>query len=366
MADENPRAGEGRRRPAKNVPGLDRSALCARLGAHIAYLKSQVPTHKRDSADVEREVIEQVVKHLEAAEREVEPRRWYRKIFRRLFNTDIVTALSNIAEAEVELTRVSSGDDLRSRFPQVLTQAREHLPADHPQRTLLEREWSRFERWRRLFPWKAGSVVAETLHAANKVEETERARVRSFTQILIWSITIMTVIAILFGLWASADSDVADLFCFPGQEVPPARVCPLGGNRADGSDVFLIEFMGMFAAALAGAVSLKTMRGNSSPYQVSVLLLLLRLPVGAMTAVLGILLVSGAFLPGLTSLDASPQVVAWAAAFGILQEPVTRTVDRTGRAFLDDLTPAEGKKSAPPAGRSQQRGPAGPPPRRRE
>ncbi|MCH6160882.1 hypothetical protein [Streptomyces marispadix] len=215
------------------------------------------------------------------------------------------------------------------------------------------------------FPWRAGDVVAETLHAANKAEETERARVRGFTQILIWSITITAVIAILFGLRASAESDVADLFCFPGQEVPPARVCPLGGNTADGSDVFLIEFMGMSAAALAGAVSLKTMRGDSSPYQVSVLLLLLRLPAGAMTAVLGVLLVSGAFLPGLTSLDASAQVVAWAAAFGILQEPVTRAVDRTGRAFLDDLAPDTGQKSAAPGGRSQQRDTGGPP-RRRE
>lgn len=362
MADGNPGRGMGHGRSDKRVPGLDRSALCARIGAHIAYMESHLSSRGRGRPDAEHRFIEQAKAHLEAAKAELAPRPWHSRPLRRLFNTDIVAALSNMAEADVELTKLSSGDDLKRRVPHVLTQAREHLPADHPHRTLLEGEWSRFERRLRFIPWKRKGVVAETLHAANAAQEKERAKVRSFSQILIWSITITAVIAILFGLWASADNDVADLFCFPGQEVPPARVCPLGGNRADGTDVFLIEFMGMFTAALAGAASLKTMRGNSSPYQISVLLLLLRLPVGAMTAVLGILLVSGAFFPGLTSLDASSQVIAWAAAFGILQEPVTRAVDRRGREFLDALAPDEGKKTpqsaeqVPGAGRRKRRG----------
>ncbi|QPP08281.1 hypothetical protein G4Z16_19890 [Streptomyces bathyalis] len=287
--------------------------------------------------------------HLEAAREQVEHKGYLNKLLHRHTSTDVIAAMTNIREAEVELTRLLQGEDLRSRVPRILTHAREHLSPDDPQRRLLEKEWGTTEEGRRRLPAGTEGIAAETLHAANKVEERERIRLRSFTHILICSITVMSLIAVGFGIWAVVDPNVANLFCFPDQRRIVPRICPIGRHRAAGSDVFLIEFMGMFAAALAGAASLKTMRGNSSPYHVSILLLLLRLPVGAMTAVLGILLVSGAFFPGLTSLDASAQIIAWAAAFGILQEPVTRAVDRTGRSFLDELTPPEAAKTRPGA-----------------
>jgi hypothetical protein len=46
---------------------------------------------------------------------------------------------------------------------------------------------------------------------------------------------------------------------------------------------------------------------------------------------------SGEFFPGLTSLNTSTQIVAWAFAFGILQESVTRAVDRQGQSLLDKV-----------------------------
>ncbi|GGT03141.1 hypothetical protein GCM10010271_01090 [Streptomyces kurssanovii] len=93
----------------------------------------------------------------------------------------------------------------------------------------------------------------------------------------------------------------------------------------------------LFAAAVAGAVSLKGVRGTSGPYHVATGLIILRLPVGALTAVAGILLMSGEFLPGLTNLDTSTQVCAWAFAFGVLQESVTRAVDRQGQHLIDNV-----------------------------
>lgn len=345
MAQENPGKGAGRK-PNDDVVGCRRSALCATIGAHIAYVQSQIDA-LGELSESDQKIKDKANLHLEAAREQVEHRGRLNRLLHRLTSTDVIAAMSNIREAEVEITKLLQGEELRSWVPRILTHAREHLSPDDPQRRLLEKEWGQTEEGRQQVPAGTEGIAAETLHSANKVEERERIRLRSFTQILICSITIMSLIAVCFGVWAAVDTDVANLFCFPDERRIVPRICPIGRQRAGGSDVFLIEFMGMFAAALAGAVSLKTMRGNSSPYQVSILLLLLRLPVGAMTAVLGILLVSGAFFPGLTSLDASAQIIAWAAAFGILQEPVTRAVDRTGRSFLDELTPPEGAKTRP-------------------
>lgn len=335
-----------KKRPGERV-GPGRSALCARIDAHIKYMRSQLEELDDKLSHGDREVRKRALQQLDAAQREIEKRPLYRRFWRRVFSTDIVAALSNIREAEVELTKILKGEELRSRAPRVLSQAREHLPPDHPQRDLLERKWDQFERWRRLRPGKSRNVVAETQHEAFRAEEVEQGRIRSFTQILCWSIVLMAVIAVGFGVWASLDTDLAKLFCFRSERMPQARICPLAGYPPGNSDVFLLEFMGAFAAALAGAASLTTMRGNSSPYQVSVLLLLLRLPAGAMTAVLGVLLVSGAFFPGLTSLDTNAQIIAWAGAFGILQEPVMRAVDRTGRSFLEELSPPPGEQRKP-------------------
>jgi hypothetical protein len=53
----------------------------------------------------------------------------------------------------------------------------------------------------------------------------------------------------------------------------------------------------------------------------------LKLPTGALSAFLGLLLIRGAFVPGLSDLDSRAQVLAWAAAFGAAHHLVTRLVD---------------------------------------
>ncbi|WP_367044574.1 hypothetical protein [Streptomyces sp. Je 1-332] len=65
------------------------------------------------------------------------------------------------------------------------------------------------------------------------------------------------------------------------------------GTTPTWRSVCLIEFIGLFSAAVAGAVSLRRVRGSSGLYHVATSLLLLRLPVGALTAVIGIILLSG-------------------------------------------------------------------------
>jgi succinate-acetate transporter protein len=67
------------------------------------------------------------------------------------------------------------------------------------------------------------------------------------------------------------------------------------------------------------------------------MLLLLKLPTGAMTAFLGLILLHGSFVPGLSALDSSDQILAWALLFGAAQQLVTGLVDKKAQSVLDSV-----------------------------
>ena len=49
----------------------------------------------------------------------------------------------------------------------------------------------------------------------------------------------------------------------------------------------------------------------------------------------------GQFVPGLSALDTSAQILAWALVFGYAQQLFTRLVDRQGQAVLDSVSSAD-------------------------
>ena len=63
----------------------------------------------------------------------------------------------------------------------------------------------------------------------------------------------------------------------------------------------------------------------------------LKLPTGAITAFLGLLLMRGQFVPGLSALDTSAQILAWALVFGYAQQLFTRLVDQQGQTVLNSV-----------------------------
>jgi hypothetical protein len=99
----------------------------------------------------------------------------------------------------------------------------------------------------------------------------------------------------------------------------------------------IVAIVGTIAAAVAGAAALRNVRGTSTPYSLPVALAVLKLPTGALTAVLGILLMRGQFVPGLSALDFPGQIIAWAIVFGYAQQLLTRLVDQQAHTVLDDV-----------------------------
>jgi len=115
-------------------------------------------------------------------------------------------------------------------------------------------------------------------------------------------------------------------------------------------DVLLVELVGLAAAAVAAAAAIRKIRGSSEPHGLPVALAVLKLPTGAVTALLGILLMRGGFVPGLSALDTSAQILAWALVFGYAQQLFTRLVDQRADSVLQSVRGGGDQARGRPAG----------------
>jgi hypothetical protein len=107
---------------------------------------------------------------------------------------------------------------------------------------------------------------------------------------------------------------------------------------ASPSDVPLVALLGLAAAVLSAALSLRKLQGTTLPYSLPVALAVFKLPAGALTAVIGLLLMRGEFVPGLSALDSPAQILAWAVLFGYAQQLFTQFVDQRAQGLLDEVS----------------------------
>ena len=108
-------------------------------------------------------------------------------------------------------------------------------------------------------------------------------------------------------------------------------------KTVSGWDIGLVELIGLVAATVAAAFAIRRIRGTSTPYSLPVSLAALKLATGALTAFLGLMLMRGGFVPGLSALDTSAQILAWAIIFGYSQQLFTRLVDQQAQNVLEGV-----------------------------
>jgi hypothetical protein len=221
----------------------------------------------------------------------------------------------------------------------------------------------------------ARELVASAFHSANGEERRKYTRVRSFRNMLHLCGIFLTIAAIGLAVLGWTRPDLA-LLCFQpsGQAVCPTQVISTlnGGVDATGQpaplstrsvaerdektraaaspiDLLLVELIGLVAAALAAATALRRLHGTSTPFSIPLALALLKLPSGALTAALGLLLMRADFVPGLSALDTPAQIIGWAVIFGYAQELFTRFVDQRAQTVISTggATPSPNPGVAP-------------------
>jgi hypothetical protein len=262
----------------------------------------------------------------------------------------IERAWANLDAAEVNLLRLAPAGYLSSNMPNYCMRAVEDLDEDDP----------RFERIRafqeeaskRDLTEEERSAVVAAIQGANDRGRREQMRVRSFRNVIVITTILLAALASAVAIVGFKNPDALPL-CFqpgdvvvcptnqraielrPGETEPDPRQIELAIDQAvRGSDALLIEFVGLLGASLAATTGLRRIRGTAGPYSLPVALALLKVPSGALTAFLGLQLVRAQFVPGLSALDSSAQIVAWAIVLGYAQQLFTRVVDQQAENVL--------------------------------
>jgi hypothetical protein len=298
-------------------------------------------------------LIDAIEGHLEAAEKAAAGKSSRRAL---ISGSAVERTRSNLDAAEADLLRIAPLDYVAGQLPSILAHVRQHLPRHDPRRIHLEKIATRSRA--QALTGEDRNIIIATVRGAGSEARREGARVRSFRNVLLVTAGLMTLVALGLALLGIVRPETLPV-CFrpedkvvcptqevdvPGQQAPagtaatPAgsdRIAEAESNAVSSWDIPIIEGVGLIAAAIAGAAALRGTRGTSTPYSIPVALAALKLPTGAVTALLGLLLMRGEFVPGLSALDFPAQILAWAIVFGYAQQLFTRLVDQRGQQVLD-------------------------------
>jgi hypothetical protein len=211
------------------------------------------------------------------------------------------------------------------------------------------------------------AVLRDAMQVGYDAQDELYAQVRNFRNILIAGTVLVSLLVIAVCIVGALQPGTIPL-CFQpsntaGTSPPPTTggesfVCPSTTGyaaRPTGGDVSIVALMGLLGGALSATFTVQKLRGTSTPYGVPVALAVLKLPAGALTAITGLVLLYGKFIPGLSELDSQGQILAYAIVLGIAQHLVTRFVDQKAEAVLRSVPSKEGSPTgAQPAAEATQ------------
>lgn len=294
-----------------------------------------------------------------------------RNPWRAITGSSLQGAATNLDAAEACLLRFAPDSYLRGQMSSFLAHVRRHLAPHDPRRLQLE-ELSAARGHRRhlngnapaeprQFSEEERGVIVSAVRAASSAGARELMLAKSFLNTLILTSAILILLAALTAVFGFVSPDTISLcfapetaeglmvVCPTGQEMvtPPDTIDEVMDRTAGRWDLFTVEALGLTAAAISAAVALRNIHGTHTPIGIPISLAILKLPLGALTAVLGLLLMRGGFVPGLSALDSPPQILAWAVLFGYAQQIFTRFVDQQANVVLDRVAVNVPEDTAP-------------------
>jgi hypothetical protein len=285
-----------------------------------------------------------------------------RRLADRWRGTSVEWAYSHLHAAKTVLVDLLPVEEVDALIPSAIARIATCLDANDVRRLNLDQLQDESSEARR----RAG--LKHALEIGYDASDQLHARARGFRNMLfvaagvISALMLIIVALVAFVPWAMP-------LCFE-PTVPSAaatrsesgtesirKVCPSGEDtKEDGtetlhdptaSDVIIVAVLGVLGGALAGAFAIRKVSGTSTPYDVPLALAVLKLPIGSLTAVTGILLLGGGFVPGFSELDSQRQILAYALLFGYAQQLGTQFIDKRAETILHSI-PAKDAASKQP------------------
>ena len=179
------------------------------------------------------------------------------------------------------------------------------------------------------------TAVAVLLEAAYAVQEERAVRSRNFRNRLIRA---GGTLSLLLGVTLAVAWRNSGAIPVCTNDCPAQGACGL-------REVGLVMLLGMLGAATHVAGRLQKMGGSWNPYNLPFYQELIKLPIGALTAVIGLLLVGTNWLPVIQAPTSWRGVMAYAVAFGLAQIALTRNIDQRAEKLLaSEPDPDEAKQ----------------------
>jgi hypothetical protein len=301
--------------------------------------------------------------------------------WRTMTGASLQRTASNLDAAEATLLRLAPTGYLEGQLPGLLTHVRRYLPLHDARREQLEALVARRQKKKRNldgtrqlslrgrrapqqvpdeFSEEERGIIVTAVRGASSEEARVLMQAQSFRNTLVATAVILVLLAATATVLSIASPATVPLCFVPESGDRVTVVCPTAqesvataGAQITGTtpseaadrtmrrtagrwDLLTVEALGLASAAISAAVALRKVRGSST-LAIPIALAVLKLPLGAFTAVLGILLMRGGFVPGLSALDSSAQILAWAVIFGYAQQTFTRLIDQQASVVLDTV-----------------------------
>jgi hypothetical protein len=261
--------------------------------------------------------------------------------------TSIEAAFRKSHQAEAELSRLYADFELKAEAPAAVARTDLSLNRDDPMRAEATR----------LLTLPAGAekraLLAKVIQVGHEAGDGSHARLRNFRNILLTTTWCMAVLVIGFAVVVVVRPSLVP-FCFQPGPTPGGGAaivaCPSGagpGQQPSAFDVVVVAVLGLLGGALSAAVSIRNLRGTSTPYDLPIALALLKVPAGALTAVGALVAIRGEFIPGLSALDTQEQILAYALVFGYAQQLLTGLIDRQALGLLDAVPSKDAEQARP-------------------
>jgi hypothetical protein len=283
-------------------------------------------------------LVQAVYRHLEDAREAV----YAKSVWTAITGAETQRALYSLDAADVTLLRLADRRYLASVMPELVASAMEALPSGDPRLHQLILRQTRFGQAETLSDADAQCLIA-AVSATKKAALRAQNRVRSFRNVLLATTVLVTVVTCALLMVGAIAPDTLPL-C----QTDPLKgtTCPASGTLPGSADIFIVMFAGILGATISAVFALKNVRGTPDPYSVPFVTAILKLPTGALTAVMGLLLIRGGFTPGFTGLDSAAQIIAYSIVFGYAQHLFTSFVDRQANSILS-ATPSAGSPLPP-------------------
>jgi hypothetical protein len=268
--------------------------------------------------------------------------------------TLVEAAYRNMHTARTALIDLYTYDELQAEIPMVVARANATLHRDDPRRMTVAEMRAVPEA--RLRP-RMRRLVGDSYEQLDQ----EHAQLRSFRNILLMAAAFL-VLAVAVTLFFVTRNPGWIPLCFDSSSTSVS--CPTTSGttaKPTWSDILVVTGLGALGGAFAATLAIRNLKGTSTPYDVPVALAALKVPLGALTAILGLVAIKGGFAPGLSNLDNQGQILAYTLLFGFSQQALSRLLDKRAQDLLEGLP--GGEAVAPlPGSKGESTSPPGPRP----